>query len=443
MITPPYSGWGLKGQLGHGNHNNLSTFTKVVGLEGQDTCQVACSEEHTIVLTSEGCVYTFGSNKYGKTGHGVTRGKQSTPKKVTGCLESKKVVFVSANGHHSACITEDGDTFTWGAGCSGQLGHGDVVNRSAPKPVDGLAGKKAKEVACGLNHTIVITEDGRVYTFGHGELGQLGHCSFENKLTPTLIQQVQLEGKDVVQVACGRLHTMALTSDGRLYSWGNGMSGKLGHGSELSSAVPSVVESLLGHKVVHISSYNAHSVAFVESKRSPYAKKMKAMINDETCSDVVFLLKDNGRVHANKGLLIGQSEYFRAMFRSGMKESMSNEVEVRDCSKEVFLLFLEYLYNGEVEIAIEHAKELCVLSDRYQETDLSKECLAVVEKGLNDTNAIEVLAEVDVLGLDALKDICMDYVVSNYRKCFKREIIEALSPSLAVELLVNIGESDS
>ena len=59
---------------------------------------------------------------------------------------------------------------------------------------------------------------------------------------------------------------------------------------------------------------------------------------------MVFILKDNARVHTMKGLLIGQSKYFRAMFRSGMKESISNEVEIRDCSKGVFLSFLEYLY---------------------------------------------------------------------------------------------------
>jgi RCC1 and BTB domain-containing protein len=300
---------------------------------------------------------------------------------VTGCLESKKVVFVASNGHHSACITEDGDTYTWGLGEHGQLGHGDEINRSTPKLISGLAGKKAKEVACGGYHTIVRTDNGNVYSFGNGTEGQLGHCSFENKLTPTLIQQAQLEGKCVVQVACGWTHTMVLTSEGRLYTWGSGRVGRLGHGSELKTCVPSVVESLLGYKVVHIASQNSHSVALVNSNPS-LSMMMKAMVNDETCSDVVFLLKDGDeRIHATKGLLIGRSEYFRAMFRSGMKESRENQVEVRDCSKAVFLLLLEYLYSGEVDIGMDHAIELYALSDRYQEDDLSRQCLEVVEIG--------------------------------------------------------------
>jgi hypothetical protein len=140
---------------------------------------------------------------------------------------------------------------------------------------------------------------------------------------------------------------------------------------------------------------------------------MKAMINDETCSDVAFLLKDNERVHAMRGLLIGQSKYFRAMFRSGMKENIENEVEMRDCSKAVFLLFLEYLYSGEVDIGVEDAIELYVLSDRYQEDGLSRHCLEVIEGGLTETIAAELLAEADGLGLVDLKDVCMEYMLSN------------------------------
>ena len=77
------------------------------------------------------------------------------------------------------------------------------------------------------------------------------------------------------------LHNMALTSEGRLYTWENGADGRLSHGSELKSGVPSVVESLIGYKVIHIASGFNHSIALVDSKQS-YAKNMKAMVNDET-----------------------------------------------------------------------------------------------------------------------------------------------------------------
>ena len=415
---------------------------KVEGLGGHSISLVAAGNHYTVVLTSEGYVYTFGSNQHGQTGHGVTEGHQTTPKRVTGCLDTKKVVFVAANGDHTACLTDDGNTYTWGKGQYGKLGHGDEKSLSTPKLVDGLAGKKAKEVVCGGRHTIVSTEDGRVYSFGRGRYGQLGHCNFDDKLTPTLIK-APLEGKNVVQVACGWSHSKVLTSDGHLYTWGAGEDGSLGHGSVGNICFPFIVESLIGYKVVDISSSNAHSMALVGDSKQCIAMKRKAMVNDETCSDIVFVFNNNERVHAMKGILIGQSEYFRAMFRSDMRESRENEVHVRDCSKAVFLLLLEYLYMGEIDIGMEDAIELYVLSDRYQEIDLSRQCLEVIERGLTPSNAFELLAEADGLCLDALKNVCMEYVVSHYGKSIKKKRLEPLSWSLIAELLCNIADRQS
>ena len=86
-------------------------------------------------------------------------------------------------------------------------------NHSMPKLADGLKGKTATDVACGGYHTILCAVDGEIYSFGRGALGQVGHGNFDNKFTPTIIKQVQLEGKCVVKVACGWYHSMALTTD--------------------------------------------------------------------------------------------------------------------------------------------------------------------------------------------------------------------------------------
>ena len=430
MLTPPSGA-----HLGQGFRTSTPyTFSRVEGLEGHIVSQVSCGDQYTVVLTSEGTIYTFGESYDGQLGHGITMGDQCRPKRMTGCLASKKVVFVAAHESHTACITEDENAYTWGAGEDGKLGHGDNKSQSSPKLVEGLVGKKAKEVACGAAHTIVCTKDGRVYSFGDGTFGQLGHCNNCSQFTPKEIIAPFAE-KFIVQIACGFAHSMALSSDGRLYSWGEGDDGRLGHRCEFQYCFPHIVESLIDYKVVRIASRHGHSVALVDSNKRPYAKKMKAMINNEICSDVVFVLKDGERIHANKGLLIGQSEYFQAMFRSGMKESKENQVEVGDCSKGVFLLFLEYLYKGEVDIKMDNVVELHALSDRYQEDGLSRECLEVIEKGLTHSNAIDLLGETHgVLGIGALEDVCMDYVVSNYASIEKNRL-DSLPHPLTVELL--------
>jgi hypothetical protein len=72
------------------------------------------------------------------------------------------------------------------------------------------------------------------------------------------------------------------------------------------------------------------------------------------------------------------------------------------------------------------------------EDGLSRECLGVIEGGLTNTNAIELLAEADCLGLDALKDVCMEYVLSNYGSIKKEKLVDSLSRSSMVELLKSL-----
>ena len=253
-----------------------------------------------------------------------------------------------------------------------------------------------------------------------------------------------MEGKFVVQVACGSYHSMALPRKGCVFTWGRGVFGRLGHGSETNCTIPCIVDGLDGCRVVKIAPFHNHSVALVSFKQRLYAKKMKAMVNDESCSDAVFILGNGDRVHAIKGLLIGQSEHFRAMFRFNMRErSRENHVEVGDCSKDVFLLLLEYLYTGRVDIGMDHALELYVLADQYQENGLSRKCLEVIERGLSHENVIRILVEVDAgLGLDAVKDVCISYVVSNFGKVMKFEAIDSLSHSLRGELLTVMSQKD-
>ena len=85
-------------------------------------------------------------------------------------------------------------------------------------------------------------------------------------------------------------------------------------------------------------------MALVDSKHQSNVNKMKKMLNDDSCSEPTFVLDIGARVHALKKVLIDRNEYFRAMFRSNMRESRENEVHVRDRSKGAFLLFLESLY---------------------------------------------------------------------------------------------------
>eukprot|EP01036_Dinobryon_divergens_P025455 gene25456-34005_t len=145
----------------------------------------------------------------------------------------KRIVDVSAGSTHAAVIDEDGQIYTWGEGGNwwkggGQLGHGVRANEPTPKMVEWFRsyGAKAKQVSCGGKHTLILTEELEVLSFGVGEFGHLGTGSTEDSLVPAPL--VSLESMDVVQVAAGFDHSLVLTSDGRVHSWGRNNMGQLG-----------------------------------------------------------------------------------------------------------------------------------------------------------------------------------------------------------------------
>ena len=105
---------------------------------------------------------------------------------------------------------------SWGEGKFGRLGHSTEANCHSPRLVESMIGKKPRQVSCGGFHTAVVTEDGRLYTFGGGEHGQLGHSDRVNKHKPTLVQA--LEGVFVSQITCGWSHSVALSAKGRVYT---------------------------------------------------------------------------------------------------------------------------------------------------------------------------------------------------------------------------------
>mmetsp|Transcript_36127 Transcript_36127/g.73361 ORF Transcript_36127/g.73361 Transcript_36127/m.73361 type:complete len:215 (+) Transcript_36127:1217-1861(+) len=158
--------------------------------------------------------YTWGDKENGVAGHGDTEGHQYTPKLLER-MAGKRVIQLSACGFHTGCLTDSGEVYSWGEGKFGRLGHGTERNCHSPRLVETLLGKRPIQVACGGFHTAVITEDGKMYTFGGGEHGQLGHGDKVNKVKPTVVQA--LEGIFVSQITCGWSHSVALTSKGRVY----------------------------------------------------------------------------------------------------------------------------------------------------------------------------------------------------------------------------------
>uniref|UniRef100_A0A8J9T615 Uncharacterized protein n=1 Tax=Phaeodactylum tricornutum TaxID=2850 RepID=A0A8J9T615_PHATR len=179
-------GVGRRGQLGHGKRRDERLPRRLRGGIGYAVRIVQVSAggglvrvAHSLLLTSTGRVLSFGTGQYGALGHGYSAAKQlpdvMRPQYVEG-LVHVRVCCVAAGELHSAVVTSDGDVYTWGDGFCGQLGHADKRPQLAPRQVTagGLEDEVVASISCGSRHTLAVTEDGEVFSWGLGHFGVLG-----------------------------------------------------------------------------------------------------------------------------------------------------------------------------------------------------------------------------------------------------------------------------
>ena len=154
-----------------------------------------------------------------------------------------KKVAVHSGGKHAMALTVDGRVFSWGEGDDGKLGHCSRLSCDKPRIIEALKSKRVRDISCGSSHSAAITSSGELFTWGCGEYGRLGHGDNVTQWRPKQVKQ--LSEHRVVQVACGSrdAQTLALTDDGMVFSWGDGDFGKLGRGGSEGCAIPQNVET--------------------------------------------------------------------------------------------------------------------------------------------------------------------------------------------------------
>ncbi|KAL6961120.1 HECT-type E3 ubiquitin transferase [Sarracenia purpurea var. burkii] len=269
---------------------------------------IACGQEHTAAVASDGSLFTWGANEFGQLGDGTEESRKQ-PKKVKQ-LQTEFVLSVSCGAHctaaiaeprekdgslisrrlwvwgqnqgsnyprlywgafspntiirqvscgavHVVALSEDGLLQAWGYNEYGQLGRGftceglqgaRVINAYAKFLDEAPELVKITQVSCGEYHTAAISENGEVYTWGLGSMGQLGHCSLQygdKELLPRRV--VALDGIFMKDISCGGVHTCAVTEKGALYAWGGGQAGQLGLGPQAGffSCVPNESQMML------------------------------------------------------------------------------------------------------------------------------------------------------------------------------------------------------
>jgi len=256
--------------------------------EVSDVTAVACGSNHS-GFVSGGRLHTFGSNAQQQLG------RDGAPSEAAPVLiraedgHCPAVLQADFGGYHSAAVTEGGALWTWGWGGSfwsgaGALGHGTSDARPVPTLVERFVeeGQEVRQVVCGFQHTLVLTDQGRLYSTGKGQYGRLGRSELRDELEFEDIEYFDssndsilnpVEATQIVKLGAGSNFSAAMSSHGELWIWGRNDYGQLGQGeqamtsAESAARYPRMIRSLPleGHRIVDFACGEHHVVALTSS----------------------------------------------------------------------------------------------------------------------------------------------------------------------------------
>eukprot|EP00984_Skeletonema_dohrnii_P012337 scaffold4988_cov108-Skeletonema_dohrnii-CCMP3373.AAC.1 len=248
-------GLGKGGRLGLGDESHRPLPTRILGpLSKRIVASIAAAENHSLCSTSDGAVFAWGSNGFGQLGIHSSRGNAQqnpadsrlSPRRVEGELKHSFVVGVACGERHSVALTRLGEVYCWGDNKKGQLG---VINVSetqsnGPQRVEGLWSvhprRRAIAISAAAHSTLVLTMPPTISAGAERELASLpvntiygwghGNHSPLRVVFPTGNSFASQSGSsnaysrmiciNPTAIACAKFHNVAITKDGKVYTWG-------------------------------------------------------------------------------------------------------------------------------------------------------------------------------------------------------------------------------
>jgi alpha-tubulin suppressor-like RCC1 family protein len=193
---------------------------------------------HNVAIRRDGTVWAWGANGSGQLGNGQWD-NANTPVQVTG-LSNIAAVTAPPDGNFTLALDSLGRVWSWGEGGSGQLGHGDgfYVNTNLAAQVPGISNIVA--ITGGMEHSIALKSDGTVWAWGFGGYGELGDGTDSSRDYPAQVYGLT----NAIGIASGSDHNFALCADGTVWGWGYNEDGELGIGNTTDQFYPVRVGSL-------------------------------------------------------------------------------------------------------------------------------------------------------------------------------------------------------
>jgi alpha-tubulin suppressor-like RCC1 family protein len=217
----------------------------------------------SLFVAEGGRLMSCGDVRFGQgaLGHGCLN-VISTPTPLPS-MAGIRISSVSAGNGFNVGVSASRKVYTWGSGYLGQLGHGDENCSLVPKQVQAMAGHSILSVAAGNGHCLAVTERGEVFSWGRDDRGQCGHgSSGQVQLLPRRVEALVGVWARSASAGCG--YSLVVIEKGALYSFGDSSDGQLGHGSVDDERSPRMVDALRHMRITAAAAGCDHALALTE-----------------------------------------------------------------------------------------------------------------------------------------------------------------------------------
>ena len=228
-----------EGQLGLGHNNDVSLPTPIPNLP--KIKMISCGFYFTVCVDHEGFIWSFGENNWGQLGTGNTT-DFNVPQKLQ---DIPPVLSVSCGYEHTLIITNDDNLWSCGRNLEGQLCHGDKEDRSKPQKT---SFSNISRTSAGSYHSLFQNNKGEIFSCGENQNGACGLGHFNNpQITPSLIHNLP---SNIVEFVCGSNHSLFLGSEGNVFSVGDNAFGQLGLGHKTNHNVLNKIPNIPPIKII-------------------------------------------------------------------------------------------------------------------------------------------------------------------------------------------------
>ena len=228
-----------EGALGLGHYNDVSLPTPIPNLPQINL--ISCGGYFTVCVDYEGFIWSFGKNDYGQLGTG-NKTDFNVPQKLQ---DIPPVLSVDCGTYHTLIITNDDNLWSWGRNYFGQLCHGDKKDQLKPQKT---SFSNISKLSTGSGHSLFQNNKGEIFACGNNEKGACGLGHFNSpQITPSLIHNVP---ENIVHFVCGSNQSLFLDSEGNVFSVGNNNFGQLGLGHKTNQNVLNKIPNIPPIKII-------------------------------------------------------------------------------------------------------------------------------------------------------------------------------------------------